>query len=410
MVHQSENWKSQTLTLSFAVNDMASYDDMGVVAKSAYVLEKGTYTIYVGTDVRSAKATEYKYELTQDVVTEQLTSLGAPEKLDRRMKADGTYVTVECQPVERKSFPTPYVCAEKPEEKYMLIDVYEGKTDLDTFIVQLSDEELIHLVGGQPCIGGANTCGMGDIQDWGIPSIMTVDGPAGVRINKGLSVYTTCFPIATALACTWNLPLLEEIGKTGALEAKENNLVIWLTPALNIHRSPLCGRNFEYYSEDPFVAGKMDAAMVNGIQYYNIVATPKHFACNNKEINRKECDSVVSERAIREIYIKGFEICVKESKLRMLMTAYNKINGVRASENVELIEGILRGEWGFDGMITSDWDTHGRHTWEVQAYNDIKMPVGYPEVLKEDLEAGVLKREELCACVKRILEMILWVE
>lgn len=402
--------ESQVLQITFAVNDMASYDDLGVVSKSCYVLEKGSYTIYVGTSVRNAEAIDYTYDLEENAIAEQLRSLGAPEKLDKRMKADGTYETVECKPVERASFPCNYKCAEKPEveEAYKLIDVAEGKIDLDTFMAQLTDEELIHLVGGQPNTGVANTSGMGNVKRLSIPNVMTVDGPAGVRVTKGSNVRTTAFPVASCLAASWNLELLEEIGRAGALEVKENNLCIWLTPALNIHRSPLCGRNFEYYSEDPFVSGKMAAAMVRGIQSQNIVATPKHFACNNKETNRKDSDSIVSERALREIYLKGFEICVKESKPRMIMTSYNIINGVRASENVELIEGILRGEWGFDGMVTTDWTTHAEHTKEVQACNDMKMPLGDSDNLKESFDSGRLTREELCVCVKHILEMILW--
>ncbi len=185
-----------------------------------------------------------------------------------------------------------------------------------------------------------------------------------MRIYPRTGVYTTAFPIATALACTWNLELLEKVGVAGALKCKENNLQIWLTPALNIHRSPLCDRNFEYFSEDPFVAGKMAAAMVRGIQSQNIVATPKHFACNNKETNRFFSDSIVSERALREIYLKGFEICVKEAKPKFIMTSYNKVNGIKSSQNAELITGILRQEWGFEGTVTTDWVTQVEHTYE----------------------------------------------
>ncbi len=402
--------ESEELRISFAINDMASFDDKGAIAASAYVLEKGIYKIYAGTDVRNASELDFSFVTEEDVVTEQLHSYGAPEKLDCRMKADGSYEKVECKPAERSLFPCKYQCAEKPEETYCLIDVAKGKVDLDTFIAQLTEEELIHLVCGQENRGVANTCGIGSLKKYGIPPIMTVDGPAGVRVKKSTGVFTTAFPVATAIACTWNLELMEEIGKAGALEAKENNLQIWLTPALNIHRSPLCGRNFEYFSEDPFIAGKMAAAKVRGIQSQNIVAVPKHFACNNKETNRKNSDSIVSERALREIYLKGFEICVKESKPKMIMTAYNVINGVRASENAELLDGILRSEWGFEGMVTTDWDNFAEQRKEIQAGNDLKMPYGYPEHLKEALKNGILTREELCVCVKRILEMILWLE
>ena len=402
--------ESEILTIAFDINDMASFDDTGVIAKSAFVLEKGEYHIFVGTDVRNAEAIEYSYVVEEDRVTEQLHTYCASEKLDRRLKADGNYETIECKPAVRTEFPCEYQCCEKPERMYRLIDVAEGKIDIDTFLAQLTNEELIYLVGGHPNVGVANTSGFGCLERYGIPPIMTADGPAGVRINPPTGVVTTAFPVATSIACTWNLELMEEIGKAGALEVKENNLHIWLTPALNIHRSPLCGRNFEYFSEDPFVSGKMAAAKVKGIQSQNIVATPKHFAANNKETNRKNSDSIVSERALREIYLKGFEICVKESKPKMIMTSYNIINGVRASENTELLEGILRGEWGFDGMVTTDWTTRAEHYKEVQAGNDLKMPRGSEDSLKEAVEMGTLTREELTVCVKRILELILWLE
>lgn len=402
--------ESQEICISFAIKDMASFDDTGAAAKSCYVLEKGIYRIYVGTDVRNAKEITYTYELDETIITQTLHSYCAPERLDKRMKADGSYEILECNSVKRTDFACTYKLAEAPEEKYTLADAAEENRNLDTFIAQMTDEELCHLVTGQPGRGVANTGGMGAIERLGIPAVMTVDGPAGVRIQKECGVNTTAFPVATALAASWNLKLMEAVGQAGALEVKENNLSIWLTPALNIHRNPLCGRNFEYYSEDPFLSGKMAAAAVRGIQSQNIAATPKHFACNNKETNRKDSDSVLSERALREIYLKGFEICVKEAKPKIIMTAYNLINGVRASENTELLTGILREEWGYEGMITSDWRTHGEHVQEVKAGNDIKMPVGTPEKLLEALHTRELKREELCVCVKRILEMILWLD
>ena len=402
--------ESQQLMINFALKDMASFDDMGAIAKSCYVLEKGDYYIYVGTNVRNASAVDFTYHAADDQITEKLHSYGAPERLTKRMLADGSYLTVNSQSVKRAAFPCNYIPASKPDEEYKLIDVDEGKIDLDTFMAQLTDEELCSIVGGQPNRGVANTFGMGNIPRLGVPSAMTVDGPAGVRIHKECGVNTTAFPVATALAASWNTDLLEAIGRTGALEVKENNLSIWLTPALNIHRSPLCGRNFEYYSEDPFISGKMAAAMVRGIQSQQIVATPKHFACNNKETNRRHSDSILSERALREIYLKGFEICVKESDPKMIMTSYNIINGVRASENAELINGILREEWGYQGMITSDWNTAGAHEQEIKAGNDMKMPAGRPEQLLDALHSGSLKREELLICVKRILEMLLWLD
>lgn len=402
--------QSQEICISFPINDMASFDDSGAIAKSCYILEKGVYKIYVGTNVRNAKEIEYTFKLSETVIAQSLHSYCAPKRLNRRMKADGSYEILECKADKKTEFVCDYILAKKPDTEYKLIDVAEGKVDLDTFIAQMTEEELCHLVSGQPSRGVANTGGMGALDHFEIPAVMTVDGPAGVRIRKECEVNTTAFPIATALAASWNLELMESIGRAGALEVKENNLSIWLTPALNIHRSPLCGRNFEYYSEDPFLSGKMAASTVKGIQSQNIVAVPKHFACNNKETNRKESDSILSERALREIYLKGFEICVKESKPQMIMTSYNLINGVRVSESVELLTGILRNEWGFQGMITSDWNNKADHEQEVKAGNDIKMPVGNPEKLLTALNAGTLRREELCVCAKRILKMILWLE
>ena len=402
--------ESQDICISFEINDMASYDDMGAIAHSCYVLEKGTYTLYIGTSVREVQEIDYKYVLDEHKITEQLQAYGAPENLKRRMLSDGSYLPLECKPVTRAVFPCNYAFAKAPEETHHLIDVVNGVIDLDTFIAQLTDEELCNLVGGQPPTGLSDTCGMGNLKRLEIPNVMTIDGPAGVRLRRLSGIKATAFPVATALAASWNIELLEEIGRAGALEVKENNLSIWLTPALNIHRSPLCGRNFEYYSEDPFISGKMAAAMVRGIQSQNIVAVPKHFACNNKETNRFWSDSILSERALREIYLKGFEICVKESRPKMIMTSYNIINGICASENAELIQGILRGEWGFDGMLTSDWENGKEHVKEVIAGNDIKMDKGEPDKLMEALNDGRLKREEIAVCVKRILQMILWVE
>ncbi len=408
--------ESQELCISFAIKDMASFDDTGLIALSSFVLEKGVYRLYAGENVRSAEEISWQLHLEEDLVTEKLHSFCPPRRLDKRLRSDGSYENQSCRPGEKPSLP----CSSKPSEthteapvpetEYQLIDAAEGKISLDAFLSQLTDEELCRLTAGIPSRGVANTGGIGGCSRLGIPALMTADGPAGVRIRRECGVNTTAFPIATALAATWNERLTEEIGRAGALEAKENNLSIWLTPALNIHRSPLCGRNFEYYSEDPFLSGKMAAAMVRGIQSQNIAAVPKHFACNNKETNRKNSDSIVSERALREIYLKGFEICVKEAKPRLIMTSYNLLNGVRTSENAELLTGILRGEWGFDGLVISDWNNLADHLQELKAGNDVKMPKGSPETLLESLKNGTLSREELSVSVKRILEMILWME
>ena len=406
--------ESENIIISFDIEDMASYDDIGSIQKSAWVLEKGTYKIFLGNSIRNLTELPYKYELKEDKVAEQLTEYCAPSKLEYRLTATGEYAEVKNSGYKAKEFSCEYkneakIPADKKEYK-KLIDVINGEISLDGFISQITDEQMIELLQGQRSTGVSNTDGMGNLEDFGIPAPMTIDGPAGVRIYPWTGITTTAFPVATMLACTWNTTLLEEIGAAGALECKENNLSMWLTPALNIHRSPLCGRNFEYYSEDPFVAGKMAAAMVRGIQSQKIIATPKHFACNNKETNRKESDSVLSERALREIYLKGFEICIKESEPKLIMTAYNLINGIRASENAELITGILRGEWGYKGLVTTDWFNTASKTKEIIAGNDIRMPAAATNDTKEKYEKGEITRNQMAICVKRLLEMIMWLE
>ncbi len=399
--------ESETVIMTFRIFNMASYDDTGVIEKSAYVMEKGVYRFFVGNSVRNTAEAEYTYVLDDDLIVKKRTSLCAPKRLGKRLMSDGTYDDVPDSAAEVKEFECDYTIADKPEVKIMFSDAASGKAGLDEFIAQLDTDEMMRLVTGIPNRGVANTCGMGGLEEYGVPTLMTADGPAGVRINPECGVNTTAFPVASMLACTWDPELIEEIGRAGALEMKENNLYIWLTPALNIHRSPLCGRNFEYFSEDPLIAGKMAAAMVRGIQSQDIIATPKHFACNNKETNRMESDSVVSERALREIYLKGFEICVKESSPRLIMTSYNRINGIHSSENAELITGILRGEWGYKGAVTTDWWNTADHAREIAAGNDIRMPSGDIKKLKKDFEAGIFSRQQLAACAKRILEMIL---
>lgn len=409
--------ESQRLYLSFEIRDMASYDDTGKVQKAAYVLEKGDYFFHVGTSVRDTVRLDYVYQVKEDTVTEQLESRLTPSELPRRMLSDGSYEEVpqregndpNANELERmpEDMMEGYVPAVRPRDRYQLWrepykkgahifkEVAEGKLTPEEFLAQLTDEETAQLLGGQPNTGVANTFGYGNLPEYGVPSVMTADGPAGLRIAPECGVTTTCWPCSTLLACSWNPEIVEAVGLAGGAEVKENNIAMWLTPAVNIHRSPLCGRNFEYYSEDPYLVGKLASAMVRGIQANHIGATVKHFALNNKETNRKNSDSRVSERAAREIYLKAFEIIVREAKPWSIMTSYNIINGHRASENADLLEGILRGEWGFDGCITTDWWTCGEHYKEVKAGNDIKMGCGYPERLLEALEKGCLTRRAL---------------
>ena len=424
--------ESQLMTLSWKINDMASYDDLGKVQKSAYILEAGSYDIYIGTSVRDVTKADFSYILDKDTVTEQLSAKLIPTSLAKRMLSDGSFEELpQGKPVDTDASAIgnidpsltegvapgqraiPYFRFADGMAKtgsHDIMDVVEGRITLDEFVSELSIDELIHLTGGQPNTGVANTFGIGNMPEYGIPSVMTADGPAGVRINPEVGVCTTAFPCSTLLACTWNTDIVEAVGRAGGEELKENNLGLWLTPAINIHRSPLCGRNFEYYSEDPFLTGKLAGAMVRGIQSNNVGATLKHFALNNKETSRKNSDSRVSERAAREIYLKAFEMIVKEEDPWAVMSSYNIINGHRASECEDLLTGILRDEWGYKGMVTTDWWTCGEHYKETKAGNDLKMGCGYPERVKEAYEKGAITREEIETCVKRILRLILKVD
>jgi len=421
--------ESQLMILTWEINDMASYDDLGKVKKSAYVLEAGSYDIYVGTSVRDVTKADYSYILNHDVITEQLSAKLVPTSLPKRMLADGSYEALpQSEPVDtdysaignidpsltegvapcQRAIPYfRFADGMAKNGSHDIMDVVEGRITLDEFVSELSIDELIHLLGGQPNTGVANTSGIGNMPEYGIPSVMTADGPAGVRIAPEVGICTTAFPCSTLLACTWNPDVLEAVGRAGGEELKENNLALWLTPAICIHRSPLCGRNFEYYSEDPFVTGKLAGAMVRGIQSNNVGATLKHFALNNKETNRKNSDSRVSERAAREIYLKAFEIIVKNDNPWAIMSSYNMINGYRASESEDLLTGILRDEWGYEGMVTTDWWTCGEHYKETKAGNDLKMGNGYPDRVKKAYDKGAISRSEMETSVKRILGLIL---
>ena len=398
--------EKETLVMSFDINSMASFDDLGKVQKSAYVLEKGTYSFFIGTDVRNAEKVEFEYKLNDDVVAEQLTALCKPFKLSKRMLSDGTF---EALPTGEESY---YYAENKPTgavapEKEIMFDKVGEEISIDEFVAQFTLEELMDFVGGHAPTGVANTGCFGGLSRLGVPAVPTADGPAGLRLEPETGIPTTAWPCATLLACTWDEELISQVGAGGGAELRENNLGVWLAPALNIHRDPLCGRNFEYYSEDPLVAGKCAAAATRGIQSQKAAVSIKHFACNNKEANRMGCDSRISERALREIYLKGFEIAVKESDPYTVMSSYNLINGQHTSESWELLTGILRNEWDFKGMVVTDWGVKNDPVKEVKAGNDMKMHCGYPEDLKAGLEDGRIARADLEVCVKRILEMFL---
>ena len=290
------------------------------------------------------------------------------------------------------------------QQIHSLYDVAEDRITMEQFLDQLSDRELIGLCQAKFPNFPHGTAGIGNLPHLGVPNPQTADGPAGVR----LAVATSCFPCENLLACSWDKNLLEQMGYSMGVEALNNNIDIMLAPGMNIHRDPLCGRNFEYYSEDPVLSGTLAGYMVRGLQSAGASATLKHFAVNNKEEYRFNCNSQVNERALREIYLKNFEIAVKIGSPNCIMSSYNLINGTKVSCCTNLLTGILRDEWHYDGVVMTDW-RNDSHLWqELLAGNDAKMPFGYPEELDMALAklGTLLPRSTVRKSAARILEMI----
>ncbi|HSO70389.1 MAG TPA: glycoside hydrolase family 3 N-terminal domain-containing protein, partial [Arachnia sp.] len=364
--------ESERVQLTVPVDGLASYDDGGATGhRSAWVLEPGAYRFFLGADVRSAVEVG-EFTVPELRVVEQLAEACAvdPAAAFRRMTVfragDVTrpgWEDVPVRTVDLQSRIAEQLPVEVPvtgDRGIALGDVAAGRQSMEEFVAQLSDEELEALTRGHgrmnSALGAAGNAGVfGGILETlranGVPPTTCTDGPSGIR----LSAYASLLPCGTALASTWDPELVRELAAEHGREMVRKGSDVLLSPGMNIHRDPLCGRNFEYFSEDPLVTGRMGAAVVAGVQSQGVAACPKHFAANNQETNRSRHDSRVSERALREIYLKGFEICVKEARPQTIMTSYNKINGVWAHYNYELITTILREQWGYQGMVMTDW-------------------------------------------------------
>jgi beta-glucosidase len=371
--------ESETLRLCCDDKCLASYDE----ESSRFILESGEYRF-------TANGTETSgFTLDEEITVEQCeplckTTAALRERILSRLP---------------KAVPVTGIGS------YTLDDVKSGKIGLDDFIARLSDKELEALSRGHGMMGSSlgvagNAGAFGGVieslRKKGVPPIITSDGPAGLRLKK----YCALQPCGTALACTWNTDLIEALSAKVGEEMIHYDVDVQLAPGMNIHRNPLCGRNFEYFSEDPLLSGKMAAATVRGVQSKGRAACPKHFACNNQETNRNRNDSRVSERALREIYLRNFEIVVKEAKPLTIMTSYNKVNGVWSHYNYDLVTTVLRGEWAYTGCVITDWWMQKskspefpklkNNAYRVRAQVDVLMPGDIGHLAKQYKSDGSL--------------------
>lgn len=363
--------EEQVVEIAVDISKLASYDDSGVTGnKSCYVLEAGEYKFYVGSDVRSA---EYacSFEQGEDLVTERLTQSLAPVESFERIKpvCEGGAFSIgrEAVPVSevdesaRRLEKLPKEIAYTGDKGIKLWDVKNGKNTMDEFIAQLSDYDLSCIIRGEgmgsPRVTAGTASAFGGVSEnlngFGIPAGCCSDGPSGMRLDCGTKAFS--LPNGTMIASSFNKELTRELFALMGLEMAANKVDCLLGPGMDIHRHPLNGRNFEYFSEDPFLTGKMAAAELKGMAGAGVTGTIKHFCANNRETNRHFIDSVVSERAIREIYLKGFEIAVKEGGASSVMTTYGRVNGLWTAGNFDLNTVILREEWGFKGFTMTDW-------------------------------------------------------
>lgn len=438
--------ESQTLTFTVPIRSMASFDDSGITGhKSCYVLESGSYDVYVGNSIRNVTRAPLNLTIPTLLVTEKLQEAMAPTKAFTRLKPgtadeNGVFTTeYEAAPLQTVSLQEriynalPQALPQTGNQNILLKDVASGNASMEDFVAQLTTEELAALVRGEgmssPKVTPGTASAFGGVTDsllaYGLPIACCADGPSGIRMEGGQ--IATLMPIGTLLACTFHPSLIRELYTLEGQEMVENRVDSLLGPGINIHRNPLNGRNFEYFSEDPYLTGVMAAAVTSGIKAGGASATVKHFAANNQETYRTLVDSVVSERALREIYLKGFELAVKEGEAASIMTSYNPINGHWAASNYDLNTTILRNEWGYDGIVMTDWwakmndpitggEADVKHTAAmIRAQNDLYMVIGnggaetnpVGDNTLTSIAAGTLTIGELQRCAMNICRFLI---
>ncbi|MCH5199036.1 MAG: glycoside hydrolase family 3 protein [Oscillospiraceae bacterium] len=396
---------NETQDISFTIEkkNLACYDDIGISGrKSAWVLQKGEYEFYAGLSVRDVKKAGLFTQNEHKTVfeTEQTSAPKSSENLMRLtpiFTSEGVYISYEPAPADENNLRVeilshiPEGIAINENRESSLIDVYNKKISLDDFVSTLTLDELEAITRGDYIMnsplgarGNAGVFGgvLESMRNRDILPITCTDGPSGIRLAASSSL----LPSGTALACTYNPELIKEVYTLLGKEMADRGSDVLLAPGMNIHRDPLCGRNFEYFSEDPLISGLSAAAVITGLKEAGVSGCPKHFACNNQETHRTKNNSVLSERALREIYLKGFEICVKTAHPEAIMTSYNKINGVWGHYNYDLVTRILRKEWGYTGMVMTDWwmqksaspefPNMKNQAYRVRAGVDVLMPGG----------------------------------
>ncbi len=435
-----EPGQEEELLLSVPEERMASYDDSGVTGYPyCYVLEPGMYEFYAGTDVRSAVLAG-TLEIRETKVVQRCRQALAPSKSFERMKPEvnkkgDCKITWENVPL--RTYSVKERIGEDPGKEipytgskgYLLGDVYDGKITLEEFVAQMNDQDLCCIVRGEgmcsPKVTPGTAAAFGGVTDslkkMGIPCGCCADGPSGIRMDCGTQAFS--LPNGTCLACSFDEELSEQLFQMEGAELRKNRIDILLGPGINLHRNPLNGRNFEYFSEDPLLTGKMAAAQLRGMACYQVTGAIKHFAANNQEYHRARYDSVMSERAAREIYLKCFEIAVKEGGATAIMSTYGAVNGFWTASNYDLLTAILRDEWKFDGLVMTDWwakmneegvepSVHNAAAM-VRCQNDLYMVVHSAEEntngdnLEEALKNGTLKRAQLQRCAMNILRTLM---